>query len=152
MSVTARHGRFGWLILIAATLLLAVAASAPAAAEERPYLSFNGEPRLPACAAPAVRNAVTSQIARAHPDYIDGITIQAMERVVETAYIVNRPSPYARRYCEARAEMSDGRTRRVYYAILEHGGFVGLRWNLRACVAGLDPWRVYDGRCRTVRP
>jgi hypothetical protein len=48
--------------------------------------------------------------------------------------------------------MSDGRARHVYYAIMEHSGFVGVSWNLRACVDGLDPWRVYDARCRTVRP
>ena len=86
------------------------------------------------------------------PDYLGGLTIEDMSRVVETAYTQGRPSPYARRFCEARAQMSDGRARHVYYAIMEHSGFVGVSWNLRACVDGLDPWRVYDARCRTVRP
>jgi len=141
------------LALMALPTFAVVAPSlAPAMADERPYFSWGGEPRVPDCAAPGVQRAVAGQIARADADYIGDLRIRALTRVVETAYTINRPSPYARRFCEARAQMSDGRTRRVYYAIMEHSGFVGVSWNLRACVAGLDPWRVYDGRCRTVRP
>jgi hypothetical protein len=122
-----------------------------AQAGDGPYFSWNGEPRVPACGEAAVQRAVIGHVARADAVYSGGITIREMHHIVETGYSVDRPSPYARRFCEARADMSDGRTRRVYYAIMEHGGFVGLSWNLEACVAGIDPWRVYDARCRTVR-
>ncbi|SDU28760.1 cytoplasmic protein [Stappia sp. ES.058] len=140
-------GAVGLFLALAPTLQ-----PAEAGGGDRPYFSWNGEPRVPTCDTAAVRRAVAGQIARADADYLGGIAIEDMSRVVETAYTQGRPSPYARRFCEARAEMSDGRTRRVYYAIMEHSGFVGVSWNLRACVAGLDPWRVYDARCRTVRP
>lgn len=132
----------------ALALLLAV----PATAGERPYFSWNGDARVPDCEAMSVQSAVMGHIARADPDYTRGLKIRDMHRIVETGYTVNQPSPYARRYCEARARMSDGHERRVYYAIMEHSGFVGVSWNLQACVAGLDPWRVYDAGCRTVRP
>jgi hypothetical protein len=151
MASLAPSGKF------AAGLALVLALAAPFApstadAGERPYMSFNGEPRLPACTDSSVTGAVAGRVARADPDYGRGLTITGMERVVETSYQVDRPSPYARRFCEARAHMSDGRTRRVYYAISEHAGFLGLGWGLEACVAGVDPWRVYDARCRTTRP
>jgi hypothetical protein len=154
---TARTGRLSRAVAGAALLALAAtlgpqAAFAAGGTGERPYFSFNGEPRVPACTEASVQNAVAGRVARADPDYGRGLTITAMHRVVETAYKVDDPSPYARRFCEARAEMSDGRTRRVYYAISEHAGFVGIGWGLEACVAGVDPWRVYDARCRTTRP
>lgn len=122
-----------------------------AQAQDRPYFSWNGEPRIPACEEAAVQRAVIGHVARADAVYSGGITIREMHRIVETGYSVDRPSPYARRFCEARAMMSDGRQRRVYYAITEHSSFVGLSWGLEACVAGIDPWRVYDARCRTAR-
>jgi hypothetical protein len=143
--------------MIAAGLALVLSVAAPftasvAVAGERPYMSFNGEPRVPDCSDASVTGAVAGRVARADPAYGHGLTITGMERVVETSYQVDRPSPYARRFCEARAHMSDGRTRRVYYAISEHAGFLGIGWGLEACVAGVDPWRVYDARCRTARP
>jgi hypothetical protein len=138
--------------LCAGAILIAASAFSGAKAEERPYFSWNGDPRVPACEDVAVQNAVAGRVARADVEYGRGLTIRAMERIVETGFSVNRPSPYARRFCEARAAMSDGRERRVYYAIMEHAGFVGLGWKTEACVAGVDPWRVYDARCRTVRP
>ncbi|NRG17679.1 hypothetical protein HPQ64_08260 [Rhizobiales bacterium] len=75
-----------------------------------------------------------------------------LDRVVETGYQIGNPSPLARRYCEGHATLSDGNIHRVYYKVVEHQGFVGIRWNVEACLAGLDRWRVYDGNCRTVRP
>lgn len=141
----------------ALALVVSLAAALPASAgggdaADRPYFSFGGEPRVPACADASVTSAVSGRVARADPVYGRGLTITALDRIVETRYAVGRPSPYARRNCEARAEMSDGRTRRVYYEIMEHAGFVGVSWKVEACVAGIDPWRVYDARCRTVRP
>ena len=70
-----------------------------------------------------------------------------------------RPSahPYAepgfvkRDYCMADSVMTNGRSYPVYY-VVEHGlGFAGIGRNIDFCVPGLDPWRVHDGDCRTVR-
>lgn len=57
-----------------------------------------------------------------------------------------------RRYCHAYANLSNGVTRKVHYLIEEGQGFAGYGWNVEYCVTGLDPWKVYDGYCRTVRP
>ncbi|MCA1300852.1 cytoplasmic protein [Stappia indica] len=148
MRATAHHALGALLTAFCAIMLLA----APASAQERPYFSWNGEPRIPMCEDASVQGAVAAKIARADVDYYGGLRITELNRIVETSYQVNRPSPYARRYCEARASLNDGSQRRIYYAIMEHSGFVGVSWNLRACLAGLDPWHVYDANCRTVRP
>lgn len=57
-----------------------------------------------------------------------------------------------RLYCHAYANLSNGVTRKVHYLIEEGQGFAGFGWNVEFCVTGLDPWKVYDGYCRTVRP
>ncbi|MTI19048.1 hypothetical protein E1162_17535 [Rhodobacteraceae bacterium RKSG542] len=71
--------------------------------------------------------------------------------IQETGFQLGNPSPVARRYCAARAILSDGSHRALYYMVVEHDGFVGVSWNVQACLDGLDKYRVYDGRCRTVR-
>ena len=56
-----------------------------------------------------------------------------------------------RRYCEARAVMTNGETYTVYYTTEEELGFASIGDYVDFCVLGLDPWRVHDGFCRTVR-
>lgn len=60
-------------------------------------------------------------------------------------------SEVTRRYCMAQALFSNGHHRKVYYMIEDIGGFVGQNWEVTHCVLGLDPWRVHDGNCRTMR-
>jgi hypothetical protein len=70
-----------------------------------------------------------------------------------------RPSghPYAepgiveRTYCMADSMMTDGQLRTVYYTIEYGMGFASIGDYVDFCVLGLDPWRVHDGACRTVR-
>lgn len=53
--------------------------------------------------------------------------------------------------CTADAMMTDGRIHRAYYVIEQGTGFASVGRGLDFCVDGLDPWRVHDGDCRTVR-
>ncbi|ADZ69652.1 hypothetical protein [Polymorphum gilvum] len=135
-----------------ALAVLAASLAGPALATERVYFSWNTEPRLPACDEGSVRSAVAGTFARADADYYGGRMIVTLDRVAEVSPRPGGVSPLARRYCEGRATLTDGSVRRVYYKLVEHAGFVGLSWNVEACLAGLDKWYVHDARCRTVRP
>ena len=59
--------------------------------------------------------------------------------------------PIARRYCGATADLSDGRSRTIWYLIEDGMGFAGIGDNVEFCVSGFDRWMVYNGRCRILR-
>jgi hypothetical protein len=146
-----RIARFVRLTLSALTLFASV--SAPAMAEEyRVYFSFSGEKRLPDCTAASVKSAVAGSIARANKDYYGGRTIMSVDQINEVSYRANGVSPVARRYCRGKASLSDGSLHSLHYMVEEHAGFVGLSWNVEACLSPLDKWRVYGAHCSTVRP
>lgn len=109
--------------------------------------------RVPDCADPTVQATIRARFAKADREYYEGIeAIGDIDGIHEAGFTVNRPSPLARRFCAARASMSDGRTRTLYYKIVEDGGFAGRCWEVEFCIRGLDRWHVYDAACRTVRP
>ncbi|POF29751.1 hypothetical protein [Roseibium marinum] len=143
----ARSARF---FLTALTVCASLAA--PASAEEnRIYFSFGGENRLPECTAASVQSAVAGSVASARRDYYDGRTIMGIDDIRETGYQVDI-SPVARRYCRGKASLSDGSIRSVHYLVEENAGFLGLGWNVEACMAPLDKWHVYGDHCSTTRP
>jgi hypothetical protein len=57
-----------------------------------------------------------------------------------------------RRFCSADALVSDGKKHRVYYSIIEDGGFFGVKWGVEWCVVGLDRNWAYNPRCKEARP
>lgn len=63
----------------------------------------------------------------------------------------NGPSMIRHRHCEARAVMTDGSARPVYYTVEERMGLASIGRGVTFCVLGLDPWHVYDSACRTLR-
>ncbi|WP_297580345.1 cytoplasmic protein [Roseibium sp.] len=139
--------------LILSALTVCASLAAPATAEEnRAYFSFGGDKRLPDCTAASVQSAVAGSVARARNDYYGGRTILGIEEIREVAYRVNGVSPLARRYCSGKANLSDGSYQSVHYLVEEHAGFVGISWNVEACLAPLDKWRVYGAHCSTARP
>nr|WP_155189414.1 cytoplasmic protein [Roseibium denhamense] len=120
--------------------------------EHKAYFSFNGDPRVPECAAASVQSAVAGSVARAKKDYYGGRTILGIDQIREVSYQVNGVSPLARRYCRGKASLSDGSFQSVHYLVEEHAGFLGVSWNVEACLAPLDKWRVYGAHCSTARP
>lgn len=134
-------------------LAICAGVTAPAAADDtRVYFSFSGEKRLPDCTAASVQSAVAGSIARARKDYYEGRTILNIDRIIEVGYRENGVSPVARRFCSGTASLSDGSLQAVHYMVEEHAGFVGVSWNVEACLAPLDKWRVYGAYCSTIRP
>jgi len=137
------------------SLALAMAAAfyaSGAAAENRAYFSFHKDPRLPECSAASVQSAVSGTLARAQVDYAGGRTITGISKIREVSYRENGISPLARRYCRGTASLSDGSIRSVHYLVEENAGFVGVSWNVEACLAPLDKWHVYGAYCSTTRP
>jgi hypothetical protein len=59
--------------------------------------------------------------------------------------------PVERRYCHAKAALSDGHSRTVWYLIENPMGFAGVGSNVEFCVSGFDRWHVYNGGCRVLR-
>ncbi len=144
--------RLPHLIVVAAILSIN---SLPAAAFFDLFDRRHVEPndRLPHCEDSNVHRIIAHRFSYADRDYYRGIdSIDSFDRVTEVALDAGRPSPLARRYCRARVAMSDQRTRTLYYMIEEDASFVSWSWGVEFCIRGLDRWRIYDGRCRTVRP
>lgn len=144
----ARSARFALTVLT-----LCASLAAPASAEEnRVYFSFGGDPRLPECTAASVQSAVAGSVASARRDYYNGRTILGIDEIQEVGYKVNSTSPIARRYCRGKANLSDGSFQSVHYMVEENSGFLGISWNVEACLAPLDKWHVYGAYCSTTRP
>lgn len=57
-----------------------------------------------------------------------------------------------RRFCTARAEISDGKVRRVNFSIIEDGGFASIGSGIEFCVVGLDRNWAFNPACRMARP
>ncbi|MEP3048315.1 MAG: cytoplasmic protein [Roseibium sp.] len=139
--------------LILSALAVCATVAAPALAEEhRAYFSFGGEKRLPDCTASSVQSRVAGSIARTSRNYGSGEKILEIEDIREVSYEKNGVSPLARRFCRGKASLSDGSYQSVHYMVEENAGFVGISWNVEACMTPLDDWRVYGAYCSTTRP
>ena len=61
------------------------------------------------------------------------------------------PGLIRREYCRADSVMTNGRRHPVFYTIEFGQGFASIGSYVDFCVLGLDPWRIHDDACRTVR-
>ncbi len=80
------------------------------------------------------------------------LQIVAFDRVRQTAFHPWQQSTVPRRFCSARALVSDGRKRVVHYSIVEDGGMIGASWGVQWCVVGLDRNWAYNPQCKMARP
>jgi hypothetical protein len=72
--------------------------------------------------------------------------------VRETAFRPWAEQTIPRRFCSARAMVSDGQWHPVHYIIIEDGGLIGASWGVDWCVVGLDRNWAYNPACRMARP
>ena len=88
-----------------------------------------------------------------HVPHLPQVDIVDFYRVKERRYLPQaKPrQPIERRYCHAKAALSDGRSRDVWYLIERPMGFAGIGSNVEFCVSGFDRWHVYGGRCRSLQ-
>jgi hypothetical protein len=119
-------------------------------AEER-IQPFTG--LLPSCSDGAVLSHIQRWFASRETSYWQStLTIDGFDKV---GIVAERPwgSDYVpRRFCTARALMSDGHVRRVDYFIKEDLGIIGMSWGVNWCVHGLDRNYAYAPDCKMARP
>ncbi len=143
---------------VTAALAIGLAASfaGPAAAagwlEKSFYMSgANYTGYLPPCE--LALGAITAQFREKEGAYWNSdLSILGYERVREVAYNAWAPGTIPRRYCQAVAEVSDGRKRRVNFWIGEDTSFVGFAPAVTWCVVGLDRNWAYSPACKMALP
>ena len=144
--------KFRNLLLAAALVPGTLVPLSGAIAADAPYASAAVSSRLPACETASVQAAVGGSLAREAQYSGAPHTVTGLENIRELANHTNGISPLERRYCIGLARLTDGSKHTVYYKLVEHAGFVGLSWNVEACLAPFDRWHVYGAHCSTVRP
>jgi hypothetical protein len=149
MSV--RHG--GWMLALA---LLAAAWSGPSRAAnwlEQNFYLFGPryDANLPACE--AALGIIASRFATKEGRFWNSsLYIVDFADVRETAFRPWAAQTIPRRWCSARAKISDGLWRPLHYVIAEDTGLIGASWGIEWCVAGLDRNWAYNPSCRMARP
>jgi hypothetical protein len=87
-----------------------------------------------------------------HVPFLPNVTITNFYDIHETRYLpVVARHPISRLYCAAKATLSDGDVRDVWYVIEGRMGFASIGDNVEFCVSGYDRWMVYSGNCQVLR-
>ena len=139
------------IALSLAVALLASPAQAFSLVEK--ILEWDASTPLPVCDAKTVVRTITKRFNRAEKsNWKRGFTIDQIGQISERRQDLRSdefgdPPLVPARYCNATAHMSNGQTYSMHYFIEAKAGFVGVKWGAEFCVHGLDPWRVYNGRC-----
>jgi hypothetical protein len=119
-------------------------------AEER-IVPYDGH--LPPCHDPAVLKTIQTRFEQREEGYWDSsLTITGIDRIKRVA---NRPwgrDFIPRRFCRARALLSNGKRHTVSYSIIEDGGMIGWSWGVQWCVNGLDRNMHFAPGCRAAQP
>ena len=105
---------------------------------------------FPACSEPEVLRRVTSRFNTSEV-YGRLTRILTVQHPTERTTEYFGPHPIPRRYCRGLAVLANGSSRNVWYLIEGGMGLAGTGFKVEMCLDGYDPWRVYDGACRTLR-
>ncbi len=81
-----------------------------------------------------------------------GLKIVGFQDIREIGNRSNGLDYIPRRYCTARAIMSDQKVRSVSYSIVEAGGSIGYTDSVTWCVNGLDRLDAFNPACKMARP
>jgi hypothetical protein len=155
---------------LAATFL--ISAMTPASAQPERLRAedrrFAYDAQLPACDAGHVLGRIQSRFDGREGWYWNStLTLSNIDRIQETHFRPNGPDLIPRRYCTARATLSDGSQRALQYNLVEDSGitgwhgslFLGLvrfptppSYGLEWCITGLDRSWTYAPDCRMTRP
>jgi ABC-type uncharacterized transport system permease subunit len=136
---------------IAVAAFLAFAGTAQAADQGAGAAPVAAQPDA-LCASPLVVSAVVSRFNWAErTTFKRGFNLAALSNPRANPDPVLNVGVIPKRYCMAEAMMSNGMRSTAYYVVLMGQGLASIGNGLDFCIIGLDPWRVYDGACRTVR-
>jgi hypothetical protein len=144
------------------------AANAPRTPAQSPDRVFPYDAQLPECGDAGVLGKIASRFnAREARDWNSTLEIKGLDRARQTHFRPNGADLIPRRYCTARALLSDGKHRTVTYYLVEDQGITGWHGSLFSgllrfptpssygiewCVSGLDRHRVHAQDCRMARP
>ena len=148
---------------LAVALVLALAWAGTTRAQAANILELNfwlSGPRydaaLPGCEDPIVLRKIIQYFGEKERAYWQSdLQIVAFERIRETGFrpwARGAPDAIPRRFCSAKAHVSDARIRPIYYWIGEDTGWLGVQWGVEWCVVGLDRNWAYNPGCRMARP
>jgi hypothetical protein len=108
---------------------------------------------LPPCDASSALANIQSRFARKEGRFWNSdLRIVEFDSVRETALRPWAEGTLPRRFCSARALVSDGRWRPIYYSIVEEGGMISAGWGVQWCVVGLDRNWAHNPNCKMARP
>ena len=120
----------------------------PAEARWAPFYA-----NMPACDDGGVLSTISGRFAETQREFWNSqLAIAGFDRVREIGFRANGLAYIPRRYCIARAAMSDSRERTVIYNVVSDFGIIGVTWGVEWCVIGLDPNFAYAPACSTLRP
>ena len=133
--------RYAIFVLLASAL---TALPAPAFADRQDY--------TPLCQNPSVLKRIISRFGWAERQtWHRGFEIDEIVSPHLRYQILDGPTSIKHDHCSARAVMTDGSIRRINYSIERGMGFASIGNNVRFCIVGLDPWRIYGAACSTIR-
>ena len=136
--------------LAASACTVAVDARPLTPAEQRDQ-SYSG--LVKACNDPQPLGYIQGAFAGREAEYWhSNLAILAFDQVREIGFRSNGLDYIPRRYCQARAIMSDNRLRSVSYNITEAGGSIGFTDNVVWCVVGLDRNDAFAPACQEAQP
>lgn len=109
--------------------------------------------RLPGCDDPAVIEKIRSRFAQKETTYWNSaLEIVAVDTIRTTAFRPNGLDLIPRRYCVARASLSNHRVSALYYSVSEDTGMAGYGFGVHFCVAGYDRNWASAPECKIARP
>jgi len=166
---------------LAATAMLASSLAGAQAAsflEKNFWLSGpNYSGNVPACDLPAALSRIQNHFATTESRFWNSsLKIDSFDHIRETAFRPWGEEYIPRRYCTADvvitgtegsvpyapaqytggkvsgARLLAGQRHRIYYSLIEDGGFLGFSWGVEWCVEGLDRSWNYAPNCRMAQP
>ena len=137
-----------------AILTVSLASGVPAAIAADEIGPIHGYAGGPACDDWSVLARVTEKFSYQDRHVAgEGLAISGIDHVREQAPRLDGHGLVYRRYCSATAWLSNGHKSEVAYVIEGPGlATFSIGWHVESCVVGHDPWRVYDARCRAIKP
>ncbi len=142
--------RTAFAILLGLGSAVGTAVTPTVAADLAVYVEDSG-----VCGEPWVLRKITSRFRHQvrHVPHLPQVDITDFRLIHQHRYLpaLGEQRPIARRYCGATVDLSDGRSRDIWYLIESGQGFASIGDNVEFCVSGFDRWNVYNGRCRVLR-
>ena len=144
-----------FLIAVAGALLACAIGGAalarPLVPAEQRYYPFSAD--IPACDNPSVLSRVQSRFSQKEGYYwASELEILSYDKISEYGFRTNGKDYVPRRYCTARAILSNGKTTTATYTIGEKLGMIGVGYGVDYCVAGYDRSWSYGYDCDALRP